>query len=132
MSLTISPIRDGHDPIVGAATGARDITEHKLAERALEQMLADLNEAQRIAMLGLWAWNPAVKELTWRGSHSSSSCVRALTVVGSGDGVADVDRDRARAEMVVGDDDLRIVGQIQAIRAKLAALGSHALALDPG
>ncbi len=65
ISLTVSPIRDHQDRIVGAATVAHDITERKRAQRARERMLADLEEAQRISSLGSWAWDPVARELTW-------------------------------------------------------------------
>jgi PAS domain S-box-containing protein len=43
ISLSVSPIRDGHDRIVGASKIARDITETKLAELAIVQ------QAERLA-----------------------------------------------------------------------------------
>jgi PAS domain S-box-containing protein len=65
VSVTVSPIRDGIGEIVGAATVARDITEQKDAERAREQTLRNLAEAQRLARLGSWTWDPARDEATW-------------------------------------------------------------------
>src|SRR6202012_3137538 len=65
VSVTVSPIRDSRGEIVGAATVARDITEQKLTERAREQALRNLAEAQRLARLGSWTWEPATDEATW-------------------------------------------------------------------
>jgi PAS domain S-box-containing protein len=65
VSVTVSPIRDGSGEIVGAATVARDITEYKQTERAREQMLRNLADAQRLARLGSWTWDPSLDHATW-------------------------------------------------------------------
>jgi PAS domain S-box-containing protein len=65
VSVTVSPVRDGNGEIVGAATVARDITEQKQTERAREQVLRNLAEAQRLAKLGSWTWDPGPDEATW-------------------------------------------------------------------
>jgi PAS domain S-box-containing protein len=44
LSLTISPIRDGHSRIIGASKIARDITERKLAEARLQESERRLQE----------------------------------------------------------------------------------------
>ena len=46
VSVTISPIRDGNDTIVGASKIARDITERKKAEEALREQAQILDSAQ--------------------------------------------------------------------------------------
>src|SRR5205814_4818459 len=48
VSLTISPIRDGHGKIVGASTIARDITERKEAEVKLQAQLGRLDLLHQI------------------------------------------------------------------------------------
>ncbi len=65
MSLTVSPIRDATARIIGASTVARDVTERKLGERARARALVDLEEAQRLARLGSWTWDPRADEMTW-------------------------------------------------------------------
>jgi PAS domain S-box-containing protein len=65
VSVTVSPIRDGSGEIVGAATVARDITEQKQTERARELMLRNLADAQRLAKLGSWTWDPVRDHATW-------------------------------------------------------------------
>ena len=65
VSVTVSPIRDGSGDIVGVATVARDITEHKQIERTRDETLRNLAEAQRLARLGSWTWNPGLDEATW-------------------------------------------------------------------
>jgi PAS domain S-box-containing protein len=42
-----------------------DITERKLAEQALLQREADLKEAQRLAQVGSWRWDPKTDTVTW-------------------------------------------------------------------
>jgi PAS domain S-box-containing protein len=56
VSLTVSPIRDGAGNIVGASKIARDITEQKKAEEALQE--ADRNKDEFLAMLGHELRNP--------------------------------------------------------------------------
>ena len=46
VSVTISPIRDGNDAIVGASKIARDITERKRAEEVLREQAQILDSAQ--------------------------------------------------------------------------------------
>ncbi|MGA2927245.1 MAG: PAS domain S-box protein [Solirubrobacteraceae bacterium] len=65
VSVTISPIMDPDGRIIGAATVAHDITEHRLAERAREQALADLELAQRVARLGSWWRDLRNDRATW-------------------------------------------------------------------
>jgi PAS domain S-box-containing protein len=48
VSVTISPIRDRQDRIVGASNIARDISDRKLAEAKLQAQLARLNLLQQI------------------------------------------------------------------------------------
>ena len=47
ISLTISPIRDSEGSIIGASKVARDVTERKRAEAALQAALEALKEADR-------------------------------------------------------------------------------------
>jgi PAS domain S-box-containing protein len=44
---------------------AQDITQRKLAEQALRQSEADLTEAQRLANVGSWHWDPQTDTVTW-------------------------------------------------------------------
>ena len=65
LSLTASPIQDRQGQVVGAATIARDISERKRAERERERALADLEDAQRIARVGSWSWDPRTEQVSW-------------------------------------------------------------------
>lgn len=42
-----------------------DITDRKLSEEALRQKEAELSEAQRLAQLGSWAWDPVNDIVAW-------------------------------------------------------------------
>jgi PAS domain S-box-containing protein len=44
---------------------ALDITERKLAEQALRQSEAELTEAQRLADMGSWQWDPKTDKVIW-------------------------------------------------------------------
>ena len=64
LQTTLIPWReDGRT--VGFTSTTVDITERKRAERAREQALAALQEAQRLARLGSWTWDPQCDEATW-------------------------------------------------------------------
>ena len=65
VSLTLSPIRDHQDRIVGASAIAHDITERKRAEEALRKTATRLEEAQRLAHIGNWELDLTNDVLTW-------------------------------------------------------------------
>jgi PAS domain S-box-containing protein len=44
---------------------SRDITERKQAEQALQQREMELRDAQRIAKVGSWQWDPKTDTVTW-------------------------------------------------------------------
>ncbi len=44
---------------------ATDVTERRRADRALAEATEKLSDAQRIAHLGSWEWNPDTKETRW-------------------------------------------------------------------
>ncbi len=62
--ITISPWQlDGQ--VVGVTGISIDLTERKRVERAREQAIADLQDAQRIAAVGSWAWDPSTDQASW-------------------------------------------------------------------
>jgi PAS domain S-box-containing protein len=65
VSITISPMLDAAGNVVGASTIARDVTEHRRADRALKRSQFILAKSQEIAHVGNWAWNHQTGELNW-------------------------------------------------------------------
>jgi PAS domain S-box-containing protein len=69
--LTISPWHlDGS--VVGVTDIAIDLSERKRDERARDRAIADFEEAQRIAAIGSWSWNPTITTTTASSSRRSS------------------------------------------------------------
>ena len=62
MSVIISPMKDAAGRVLGAATIARDITDRKRAEQALQESEAYLAEGQRLSHTGSFAWSPATRQ----------------------------------------------------------------------
>jgi PAS domain S-box-containing protein len=59
------PVFDGNGAVVGVGGVATDITERKAAEQALRERRTLLAEAQKLAGLGCWEWDPASGRVTW-------------------------------------------------------------------
>ncbi|HVM39592.1 MAG TPA: PAS domain S-box protein, partial [Acidimicrobiia bacterium] len=59
VELTVSPVRDSANAVVGAAVMGRDLTEQQLAQRTLAEASARLQEAQGLAQFGMFAWDRA-------------------------------------------------------------------------
>jgi PAS domain S-box-containing protein len=59
------PVFDGAGAVVGVGGVATDITERKTAEQALREQRTLLAEAQKLAGLGCWEWDPATGRVTW-------------------------------------------------------------------
>jgi PAS domain S-box-containing protein len=57
-SYSFAPIRSADGTIVGSVVTGRDITAWKNAQAELEQ-------AQRLARLGSWTWDPGANQVTW-------------------------------------------------------------------
>jgi PAS domain S-box-containing protein len=63
-AMQFVPLPGERDAIVGGMVLARDITDHRLAERQLQASRRQLAEAQRIARVGSWEWDLDSDELT--------------------------------------------------------------------
>ena len=63
--VTLFPVFDGAGAVVGVGGVATDITERKQVEQALREQRTLLAEAQKLAGLGCWEWDPASGRLTW-------------------------------------------------------------------
>ena len=59
------PVRDEQRGLIAFGTFTLDITHRVRAERETQRALDDLLEAQRIAKLGSWGWDPATATVTW-------------------------------------------------------------------
>eukprot|EP00456_Euglypha_rotunda_P059495 TRINITY_DN496_c1_g2_i1.p1 TRINITY_DN496_c1_g2~~TRINITY_DN496_c1_g2_i1.p1 ORF type:complete len:1455 (+),score=354.03 TRINITY_DN496_c1_g2_i1:10962-15326(+) len=62
---TKAPYRDATGGIAGLIGISRDITERKIIEDTLRETDVRLREAQRIARLGSWSWEPQLDRVWW-------------------------------------------------------------------
>src|SRR4051812_22816319 len=65
ISVSVSPIRDALDVVVGASSIKRDITDHREAEEALRQSQERLRLAVKAARMGTWRWMLDGNSLSW-------------------------------------------------------------------
>src|SRR2546425_989524 len=59
------PLPDASGAVTGVGGVATDITERKRTEQALREQRTLLAEAQNLAGLGCWEWDPASRRVTW-------------------------------------------------------------------
>ena len=59
------PVRDASGAITGIGMVASDITDRRLTEQELRDQRALLAEAQKVAGLGCWEWDPESGRLAW-------------------------------------------------------------------
>ncbi|MFL6337165.1 MAG: PAS domain S-box protein [Pyrinomonadaceae bacterium] len=64
ISLTVSPIRGANGKIIGASKIARDITEQRRAQRALDEGATRLSLAMAAARMGDWNWDTTTDVVT--------------------------------------------------------------------
>ncbi len=62
---TKAPYMDGEGNVIGLIGIGRNITDRKQIEIELQNTDARLREAQRIARLGSWSWEPATNHVWW-------------------------------------------------------------------
>ncbi|HEX6675387.1 MAG TPA: PAS domain-containing protein [Actinomycetes bacterium] len=59
------PVHERQGVVGGVMLFCRDVTEHDRAEAALRDSRRQLAEAQRLARIGSWDWEPATNRVTW-------------------------------------------------------------------
>jgi diguanylate cyclase (GGDEF)-like protein/PAS domain S-box-containing protein len=69
VDVTVSPVRDAAGSIIGSASIARDVTEHKRLERVAEEDRRRLAEAQEVAQLGSFELDAATGAIYWSQSY---------------------------------------------------------------
>ncbi len=70
------PVFDAAGTVVAVGTVANDITDRRLTEQALREQRTLLAEAQKVAGLGSWEWDPDTGRVSW-----SSELYRILGVL---------------------------------------------------
>ncbi|HYI87364.1 MAG TPA: PAS domain S-box protein [Burkholderiales bacterium] len=70
------PVLDAAGTVVAVGTVANDITDRRLTEQALREQRTLLAEAQKVAGLGSWEWDPDTGRVSW-----SSELYRILGVL---------------------------------------------------
>jgi PAS domain S-box-containing protein len=75
ISLTVSPIRAANGRIIGASKIARDITEQRRSQRALDESATRLNLALAAARLGDWSWDTATDVVTLSDAAAEIFCL---------------------------------------------------------
>lgn len=65
ISLSISPIKDGHGKVIGASKIARDITAQKVYEKSIKESEERLRVALNAGQIGVWDWDINLNELKW-------------------------------------------------------------------
>ena len=76
------PIRDNTNANVMMLGVTRDISERRRAEEALRQSELDLREAENLAHVGHWVWEPDLNKVTW-SDEMQRIWQRDLTLYGS-------------------------------------------------
>ena len=59
------PVFDAGGAVAGVGVVASDITDRRLTEQALREQRTLLAEAQKIAGLGSWEWDPDTGRVSW-------------------------------------------------------------------
>jgi PAS domain S-box-containing protein len=75
-AIDVVPIRDADGAVTGGMVVGTDVTERRRAERELRERRRQLAEAQRIARVGNWEWDPR--------TGASSASAEWFRVVGVG------------------------------------------------
>ena len=85
ISLATSTVYDETGQTIALVRIARDITEWKLAEEALQEREHVLAESQRVAHLGSWSWDVTTGKMAWTPESYRLFGVSPATFVPSGE-----------------------------------------------
>ncbi len=66
--VTISPIRDKNDEIIGAAIYGREITDLQKAKKEAKETQIQLKDAQELGKIGNWKYDASTQAITWSDS----------------------------------------------------------------
>ena len=69
IATTIAALGDADRRETGASAISHDTTEHERAERARARALQDLEEAQRVAKIGSFTWDPQAQKAAWSAQY---------------------------------------------------------------
>ncbi len=64
-SLSVAPMADPTGRLIGASGMARDISEEVETQEVLAEVQSRMIQTQRLARIGLWAWDPDTDEVQW-------------------------------------------------------------------
>jgi len=123
VSISVSPVKDAHGAVVGAATVARDITERAQLEAAQRLLEHRLNQAQRMEGLGQLAGGIAHDFNNLLAIISNYAAFAAEATAGQPTVQADIQQVQAAAERAARlTRQLLIVGRRHAVQPQPARL----------
>jgi len=99
ISLATSTVYDETGRTIALVGIARDITERKLAEEALQESEQVLAESQRVAHVGSWSWDLATGKMAWTLESYRLFGVSPATFVPSGETLLSLIHPNDRAAM---------------------------------
>jgi PAS domain S-box-containing protein len=86
VAVTLSPVKDSAQKIIGISAIVRDLSERRAAEAALRQSTDRLTMALATARMGVWEWDLATDEVFWSsecyaitGAESFDNQLRSFT-----------------------------------------------------